>query len=275
MVDAGGPPGAQVALAARHVGGNGSPPVLALLDEAGSASRAAARAELADAAKFEHDAMLFLGVIQLLAIVLVVRLARRLSSEIIRPVGILRDSVNHLRGGRADHRAEIHRNDEIGDLALSFNAMADAIADSQRILTVEATTDSLSGLANRAAFRARLQAMLARPELRSGSQAVLFVDLDDFKDVNDTLGHAAGDELLRVVAARLGEAVRPGDLVARLGGDEFALLLQGLADTGVAEAVAERVVAALSEPVMIGLHSVRGGERRTGHAPRPTPPSMS
>jgi diguanylate cyclase (GGDEF)-like protein len=260
MVDAGGPPGAQVALAARGMlVATGAPPVLALLDEAGSASRAAARAELADAAKFEHDAMLFLGVIQLLAIVLVVRLARRLSSEIIRPVGILRDSVNHLAAGELDHRVEIHRNDEIGDLALSFNAMADAIADSQRILTVEATTDSLSGLANRAAFRAGLQAMLARPELRSGSQAVLFVDLDDFKDVNDTLGHAAGDELLRVVAARLGEAVRPGDLVARLGGDEFALLLQGLADTGVAEAVAERVVAALSEPVMIGPHSVRVG----------------
>jgi diguanylate cyclase (GGDEF)-like protein len=134
--------------------------------------------------------------------------------------------------------------------------MADAIADSQRILTVEATTDSLSGLANRAAFRARLQAMLARPDHRGGSQAVMFVDLDDFKDVNDTLGHAAGDELLCVVAARLGEAVRPGDLVARLGGDEFALLLQGLADASVAEAVAERVVAALSKPVMIGLHSV-------------------
>ena len=260
MVDSGGPLGAQAALATRGMlVSTGAPAVLALLDEAGSAGRAAVRVDLAEATQFERGVMAFLGVLLLLAIVLVVRLARRLSSEIIRPVGILRDSANHLAAGELDHRVEIHRTDEIGDLAISFNAMADAIADSQRILTVEATTDSLSGLANRAAFRARLQAMLARPDHRGGSQAVMFVDLDDFKDVNDTLGHAAGDELLCVVAARLGEAVRPGDLVARLGGDEFALLLEGLADASVAEAVAERVVAALAEPVMIGLHSVRVG----------------
>ena len=120
----------------------------------------------------------------------------------------------------------VDRTDELGDLAASFNAMADAIAGSQRSLMLEATTDSLTGLVNRAAFRARLEATLARPSRRSGREAVLFVDLDDFKDVNDSLGHAAGDVVLRAVAARLGEAVRPGDVVARLGGDEFALLLE-------------------------------------------------
>ena len=130
--------------------------------------------------------------------------------------------------------------------------MAEAIAGSQRSLTVQANTDALSGLANRAAFQARLDAALARPNRRSGDQAVLFVDLDDFKDVNDTLGHAAGDELLRVVAGRLSDAVRPGDLVARLGGDEFAVLLDGLIDPGLAITVAERVVVALAEPVEIG-----------------------
>ncbi len=257
MVDGGGPVGAQVSLARRGMlVSTGAPTVLALLDEAGSAGRAGVRVDLAEATQFERGVMTFLGVLQLLAVVLVVRTARRVSSEIVRPIGVLRDSANLLAAGELDHRVEIHRTDEIGDLAISFNAMADAIANSQRILTVEASTDSLSGLANRAAFRARLHGMLARPDHRGGSQAVMFVDLDDFKDVNDTLGHAAGDELLCVVATRLGEAVRPGDLVARLGGDEFALLLEGLADASVAEAVAERVVTALSEPVMIGLHSV-------------------
>ena len=77
---------------------------------------------------------------------------------------------------------------------------------------MQANTDALSGPANRAAFRAWLDATLTRPNRRSGDEAVLCVDLDDFKDVNDTLGHAAGDELLRVVARRLSEAVRPGDL---------------------------------------------------------------
>ena len=246
----------------------GAPAVLALLDEAGSAGRAAVRVDLAEATQFERGVMAFLGVLLLLAIALVARLARRLSAEILRPVGILRDSANHLAAGELDHRVEIDRTDELGDLAISFNAMADAIAGSQRSLTLEATTDSLTGLANRAAFRARLEAALARPERRGGTQAVLFVDLDDFKDVNDTLGHAAGDELLCVVASRLGEAVRPGDLVARLGGDEFALLLDGLADASVAATVAERVVAALAEPVddRPALGS-RGRQRRAGHAP--------
>src|SRR5664280_2594133 len=93
---------------------------------------------------------------------------------------------------------------------------------------------------------------LARPNRRGGNQAVLFVDLDDFKDVNDALGHAAGDELLRVVAERLSSEVRIGDLVARLGGDEFALLLDGLFDPDRAYTVAERVVVTLAEPVQIG-----------------------
>ncbi len=118
-------------------------------------------------------------------------------------------------------------------------------------LETRASTDSLTGLANRAAFRARLEAVLARPERRGGTQAVLFVDLDDFKDVNDTLGHAAGDELLCVVAARLHDTVRPGDLVARLGGDEFALLIDGVPDPDVALSVAERAVVALAAPVEI------------------------
>src|SRR5664280_1965527 len=92
---------------------------------------------------------------------------------------------------------------------------------------------------------------LARPNRRGGNQAVLFVDLDDFKDVDDALGHAAGDELLRVVAERLSSEVRIGDLVARLGGDEFALLLDGLFDPDRAYTVAERVVVTLAEPVQI------------------------
>jgi diguanylate cyclase (GGDEF)-like protein len=80
---------------------------------------------------------------------------------------------------------------------------------------------------------------------------VLFIDLDDFKNVNDLLGHAAGDDLLRVVAGRLTDVTRPGDLVARLGGDEFAVLLASVNDVGDAEAFANRVVAIIAEPVNV------------------------
>jgi len=253
ILNAAGPPGHPAKLTTRGAAVSASAPkVLSLLDRAGSTSRAAARAELARAASLGREAMALLAVLELAAIVLAVRLARRLSTEVLRPVGILRDSANELAAGELDHRVVLDRTDELGELAASFNAMAEAIAGSQRSLTVEANTDALSGLANRAAFQAGLEATLARPNRRSGDQAVLFVDLDDFKDVNDTLGHAAGDKMLRVVAGRLSEAVRPGDLVARLGGDEFAVLLDGLLDPDLAFTVAERVVVALAERVEIG-----------------------
>ncbi|MDQ1498099.1 MAG: hypothetical protein QOI86_1439 [Actinomycetota bacterium] len=229
----------------------GGPAVVAMLDRGGEASRADARAELARDAQTEKVGTVALVALVFLMSGLMLRFARRLSAEVLRPVGSLRDAANQLASGELDHRVELHRADELGDLAVSFNAMADAIAGSQRSLTRQANHDSLTGLANRAAFRARLEAALARPERRSGTQAVLFVDLDDFKDVNDTLGHAAGDELLSVVAARLETTVRPGDLVARLGGDEFALLLDGVPDPAAALAVAERTVTALATPVEI------------------------
>jgi diguanylate cyclase (GGDEF)-like protein len=260
IVTVAGPPGDPADLVTRGAAVTVSAPkVLSLLDRAGLANRVAVRGDLADATRTERDTMVALALLELLAIALAVRLARRLSIEILRPVGLLRDSANHLAAGQLDHRIVVDRTDELGDLSVSFNAMADAIAGSQRSLTLEATTDSLSGLPNRAAFRSRLESSLARTDRRCGNQAVLFVDLDDFKDVNDTLGHAAGDRLLCVVAARLVDTVRPDDLVARLGGDEFAILLDRLPDPGLAMTVAKRMVAFLAEPVQIGENRVHVG----------------
>jgi diguanylate cyclase (GGDEF)-like protein len=112
----------------------------------------------------------------------------------------------------------------------------------------QATHDALTGLANRALFRSQLEAALNQA---GGTEAaVLFVDLDDFKTVNDSCGHAVGDELLIAVAARLTACVRSGDTVARLGGDEFAVLLE---DAGEAIAVqtAERLTSTLGAPVAL------------------------
>ena len=101
--------------------------------------------------------------------------------------------------------------------------------------------------------------MLAEPDSQQQWQALLFIDLDDFKDVNDSLGHAAGDELLRVVAGRLRAIVRATDLVARLGGDEFALLLTDLDNPADALRLAQRVVVTLAETVQIGRREVHVG----------------
>ncbi len=110
-------------------------------------------------------------------------------------------------------------------------------------LTVQATLDSLTGLANRAAFNTALSAALNDETLPDTT--VLFVDLDDFKDANDVLGHGAGDDLLREVAGRLRRATRPQDLCARLGGDEFAVLLPGTGSAAGA-VIAQQIVQAVA-----------------------------
>jgi diguanylate cyclase (GGDEF)-like protein len=111
----------------------------------------------------------------------------------------------------------------------------------------QAYHDALTGLPNRSLFTERVAEALGR---RSDGFAVLFVDLDDFKTINDTLGHSAGDELLAAVAERVRACVRPGDLAARLGGDEFGILLEVAADDA-AEQVALRLVAALQTPFVL------------------------
>jgi diguanylate cyclase (GGDEF)-like protein len=135
-----------------------------------------------------------------------------------------------------------------------------------------AERDSLTGAANRRVFQQTLERALATP--RRGAtpvNAVLFLDLDDFKVVNDTLGHAAGDALLVAVTERIGALVREGDLVARLGGDEFAILTADSSDLNRSRAMAERLVRELRAPylirdeqvaatVSIGIASARGTE---------------
>jgi diguanylate cyclase (GGDEF)-like protein len=120
----------------------------------------------------------------------------------------------------------------------------------QALATVEhqARHDGLTGLANRAVFTERVDHALARTRHASGQVAVLFIDLDGFKQVNDTLGHAAGDQLLVQVAQRLRLSLRPGDTVARLGGDEFTIILDGVPERAAAGQIADRVLTALAQP---------------------------
>jgi diguanylate cyclase (GGDEF)-like protein/PAS domain S-box-containing protein len=121
----------------------------------------------------------------------------------------------------------------------------------------DAFHDALTGLPNRALFNDRLKLALARHKRLGAAQfSVLFLDLDRFKVINDSLGHAIGDQLLVGIADRLKKNLRPGDTVARLGGDEFTVLLEDVSDTGEVIAVAERIEAELSLPFNLGGHEV-------------------
>jgi diguanylate cyclase (GGDEF)-like protein len=116
----------------------------------------------------------------------------------------------------------------------------------------QAATDQLTGLANRRAFLSALERELAGTD----AGALVFLDLDDFKEVNDSLGHVAGDALLVDIAQRLRQVTREGDLVARLGGDEFTILLRGVTDPAELERIIQRISECLREPLILDHQSV-------------------
>lgn len=141
----------------------------------------------------------------------------------------------------------------IEGFATDVTTMKEAEAE----LAHQVRSDPLTGLANRLNFRESTSRALARIERHPGMMGVLFLDLDGFKAVNDSLGHAAGDEVLIQVAQRLRRAIRREDMVARLGGDEFAVLLVELRDVSEAAATARRILESLEENMFIGNHVIQ------------------
>ena len=120
-----------------------------------------------------------------------------------------------------------------------------------------ATRDTLTGLFNRRSLLERLQHSISRAARRKEGLALMFLDLDKFKEINDTFGHEAGDELLKQVAKQLNAAVRESDMVARLGGDEFVILLEGFSDANDVIKVAKKIINANIEPHMIAGHLIK------------------
>lgn len=159
--------------------------------------------------------------------------------------------------GRGEYPVvDVKSADEFGLLAQAFNAMAEEVRFKQEKLHRQANFDALTGLPNRmmAFNRIRLEINRCR---RSGERfALMFIDLDNFKDVNDSLGHAAGDRLLVSIGARLKTCMRDSDSVARLGGDEFLVLVTGVSDEVTVEHIAGRMLQAVSEPQQLCGHRV-------------------
>jgi len=148
--------------------------------------------------------------------------------------------------------------DKAGDLSGYVSVFADItdIKDSERRLWELAHHDPLCDLPNRLLFNARLEHAIQRAHRTSTQLGLLFIDLDRFKNINDSMGHQAGDELLQEVARRLQSAVHEDDTVARLGGDEFVVLVEDIPDANAARRIANRIIERLADPVTTGGRSL-------------------
>jgi diguanylate cyclase (GGDEF)-like protein len=196
-----------------------------------------------------HRVLLLLLGGLLASCVLAAIVARSIRSSIARPLHELRSAARRFGTGDFNDRVTLDGSSEFALVAEAFNGMADELRENQVQLVHQAFHDPLTALPNRALLHDRTEHALARGRRGGGRVAALFLDVDDFKGINDTLGHSAGDRLLVEVARRLRAAVRAEDTVARLGGDEFAVLIEGCRPN---EAVltAERILQVLAPPVM-------------------------
>ncbi|MBJ7444368.1 MAG: diguanylate cyclase [Sphingobium sp.] len=186
-------------------------------------------------------------------------LARRLQKDVTGPLAQIADVAHAVRVDRRfDMRVPGADIAEVDQLARDFNALLDelqqwhaGLLSENRQLEHQATRDPLTGLGNRAMFERQLAASVEAAEQTGQGFAIIYADVNRFKQVNDGHGHDAGDVMLIVIAARLRAALRTGDLAFRLGGDEFALILASDTTREVVEALAARIDTSMEQPIML------------------------
>lgn len=187
---------------------------------------------------------------------------------VIYPIDQLIDMSKEISQGNLQVVNQIDKEDEFGDLGRSIEQMASSLRERGDQIKTMAYRDNLTGTANRAMFNLYIKRVTARAYRNNEQYALLFIDIDNFKTVNDTKGHAIGDLLLREISGRLNEHIRDSDFIAeditastaagdssmlsRLGGDEFTVLLPDLKDPLVAGMIARRLIEVISAPFHIG-----------------------
>jgi diguanylate cyclase (GGDEF)-like protein len=183
---------------------------------------------------------------------LVLLLVGLLIAWLLRPLYRAAKLADRMTQGELPLRPlPVEHPDEVGHLTAAFNRLLGKLSDKQAELEAMAFHDALTGLPNRKLLVDRTEQALARAKRNRTRVALLFLDLDGFKVINDTHGHEAGDEALRQIARRLSELVRQADTLARLGGDEFVLLAPDIEDPldGPVRALADKCVAAIARPI--------------------------
>jgi diguanylate cyclase (GGDEF)-like protein len=171
------------------------------------------------------------------------------------PIRRIVATLHAVAAGDLTQRVSVDTHDELSYVAKALNETVTRTEIATNRLADQATHDTLTGLPNRALFLDRLGQALTRSRRNGTLLAVLFIDLDRFKPINDSLGHQTGDEVLRVIAGRLTALLRGVDTVARLAGDEFVVICEQLTNPDAALTVADMVAAELSRPIMTGAGS--------------------
>ncbi len=196
--------------------------------------------------------------------ILAILLSYAVSRLMTRPLNMIVRAVEQFSREHVMGELPLGRNDEIGLLARSFNVMQIEIKahlaelyESKRQLDHLARHDTLTGLPNRMMFFDTLEHEMATMRRVGKQLAVCFVDLDRFKEINDSLSHTVGDEVLRTTARRLKGMLREADSVARLGGDEFMILLNSLEDVQHLPGIAEKLIDCISATIHIGPHDLQ------------------
>ncbi|HVK98270.1 MAG TPA: EAL domain-containing protein [Dongiaceae bacterium] len=214
----------------------------------------------------------YIGIIAGLLAVLVLHSA--VASFVTNPLGKIRRMTDAIASGQLDTLDELElpptdKRDEIHELAASFGSMHDSLRQSSQQIQELAYFDTLTGLPNKVTSIDSMQHLIERAQLKGQQLAILFFDLDNFKNINDALGHQIGDLLLMQVGARLKECIRGNDLMqrnantiddaellARMGGDEFTLVLPDIHAPSQAAKVAERILSKLAQPFRLQDQSV-------------------
>lgn len=174
---------------------------------------------------------------------------------ISNPIKKIMNQIKKIEDSDYSASEVVDSSDELQDISLNINSLADAIntrenslRKSQEELMYLSTHDELSGLLNRRSFALKLEYALKKARRNSTNIAILFLDLDEFKQVNDTLGHSVGDNLLKSVASRLKSTLRDSDVLARVGGDEFNIFIDGFAHISEVQVLAQKVLDEFEEP---------------------------
>ena len=180
----------------------------------------------------------------------------RIAARVARPLAALKAGVVAIAEGKFDANVSVTSSDELGILCDAFNRMAADLKSNQDKLAHVAQHDALTQLPNRVLIYDRLQQVLARARRQSVQAAVVLLGLDRFKAINDTHGHAAGDDVLKQVSERLEERLGSEGTVGRLGGDEFALVMPDLGDAQDCSNIAEALLETLAAPIRIHQHEI-------------------